>query len=103
MGDTWRDLVLGWSMDRPELSGLVKFIEELSQRPMPGTADYTWATTGEFGELVRSIDSLLKTELRRGTGSNGAELEEVLAVLEDGLAPMATPASMKKSIVEEFG
>lgn len=102
--DTWRDLVLRWRMERPALSTLASFIEELSQRPMPGTADYTWATTGEFGELVRSIDSLLQTEQRRGIGSNYDESEEVLEVVKDGVKdPMATPGSIKKLFVEEFG
>mmetsp|Transcript_128633 Transcript_128633/g.274498 ORF Transcript_128633/g.274498 Transcript_128633/m.274498 type:complete len:377 (-) Transcript_128633:98-1228(-) len=105
--DTWRDVVMQWCLDRPEAKPLADFIEALSRRSMPDTADLTWATAGEFGELVRSIDALLRTEQRRGAsgcGSETGEWKEVFDVVKSGaFDARATPASLKSLMQDEFG
>lgn len=108
--DTWSDVVLRWRMDHPDCSEVNSFVcfifNTLSKRPMSGTPDGTWSTSGEFGELIRFIDSLIRTEQKRGANGNDEELIEVMEVIQSAVDEddvMASPASVQSKLMEEFG
>ena len=86
---------------------LKDFIQSLENLPMGSTQDQTWASSGEFAELVRAITPVLTPGATRGsTEVEGVVCEEVLALLKDYMnkhAGAATPAGLLKELSEEFG
>ena len=88
---------------------LADFIHSLADRPLGSTPDKTWATSGEFSDIVRDITPLLTPLLtpgtRRGPRVEGDECKEVLDALKDYMnehARDATPAGLLKFLTEEF-
>jgi len=86
----WPDLVQSWPAE------LQHFFSEASQ--LRG-----FDASFEFGELARIVNNLIQKEVTRGKCGGAGECENVLEVLRETLAADATPRSMLKAILHEFG
>ncbi|CAE7655450.1 Ethe1 [Symbiodinium sp. CCMP2456] len=87
-------------------SHLVDFIHDLQDRPLGSTEDQTWATSGEFSDIVRAITSLLTPSVatRGPAGVEGEMYQEVLDFLRRYMSTEKdpTPAGLLKALAEEF-
>ena len=100
----YREQMMAWP-EHALTTDLADFIHSLADRPLGSTPDKTWATSGEFSDIVRDSTPLLTPGTRRGPSVEGDACKEVLDALKDYMnehARDATPAGLLKFLTEEF-